>query len=93
MRYLILFPVLSIILMACQAQYTPDMIKKGQIFSNKDNSANYSQVTNTEQLESIKKFRAALDEQDYEAITELITVLDSSEKNHDQVFRIFSFFE
>ena len=77
--------------MACQAQYTPDTIKKGQIFSNKDNSVNYSQVvTNTEQLESIKKFRAALDEQDYEAITELITVLDSSEKNHDQVFRIFS---
>ena len=76
--------------MACQAQYTPDTIKKGQIFSNNDNSANYSQVTNTEQLESIKKFRAALDEQDYEAITELITVLDSSKKNHDQVFRIFS---
>ena len=76
--------------MACQAQYTPDTTKKGQIFSNKDNSANYFQVTNTEQLENIKKFRAALDEQDYEAITELTTVLGSSEKNHDQVFRIFS---
>jgi hypothetical protein len=75
--------------MACQAQYTPDTIKKGQIFSNKDNSANYYQVINTEKLETIAEFRTALDEQDYEAITELITVLDSSDKNHDQVFRIF----
>tara|TARA_B100000945_G_scaffold198359_1_gene159466 strand:+ start:2412 stop:4058 length:1647 start_codon:yes stop_codon:yes gene_type:complete len=76
--------------MACQAQYTPDTTKKNQIFSSKDNSANYSQVTNMEQLENIKKFRIALDKQDYEAITKLINALDSTKKNHDQVLRIIS---
>ncbi len=76
--------------MACQAQYAPDQTKKDQIFSNTDNSAIYFQVTSTEQLENLQKFRAALNNQDYEAITNLINDLDSNKENNDQVFRIIS---
>ena len=90
MRYLIIFPVFFAILIACQAQYTPDVTKKDQIFPDIDSRENYSKPLSAEQYKVIEKFRAALDSQDHDAITALINLLDSSKKNHDQVFRITS---
>ncbi len=90
MRYLIIFPVFFAILIACQAQYTPDRTKKDQIFPDTDSRLNYSKAITAEQHKLIEKFRAALDSQDHDAITALINLLDSSKKNHDLVLRIAS---
>jgi len=87
LRNLILFPVFFAILIACQTQYTPDRTKNDQIFPDKNSTGNYSKTISAEQRKVIEKFRAALDSQNYNAITVLINLLGSSKKNHDQVLR------